>query len=92
VWTGADAARHGLIDRLGGLDDALVLARELAKLPAPRRREADVADLRPRPRRPGLAGRFLEAAAPEWPPELATLLALSRERTLLLPPIDLRWL
>lgn len=28
IWTGRDALKHGLIDRLGGLEDAIVLARE----------------------------------------------------------------
>jgi protease-4 len=32
VWTGSDAKRLGLVDELGGLDDALRGARELAKL------------------------------------------------------------
>jgi protease-4 len=32
VWTGADAKRLGLVDELGGLDDALAGARALAKL------------------------------------------------------------
>jgi protease-4 len=33
VWTGADAAGNGLVDRLGGLDEALALARRQAGLP-----------------------------------------------------------
>ena len=33
VWTGADAAGIGLIDQLGGLDDAIALARRKAGLP-----------------------------------------------------------
>ncbi|MEU6717544.1 signal peptide peptidase SppA [Nonomuraea sp. NPDC046802] len=32
VWTGADAAASGLVDELGGLEDALVLARKRAGL------------------------------------------------------------
>jgi protease IV len=32
VWTGAEALQHGLVDRLGGLDTALDVARERAKL------------------------------------------------------------
>ena len=32
VWTGADAKRLGLVDELGGLEDAIKGARELAKL------------------------------------------------------------
>jgi protease IV len=34
VWTGADAARIGLVDVIGGLRDATVIARERASLPA----------------------------------------------------------
>jgi protease-4 len=34
VWTGAEALRRGLVDELGGLDDALAAARAAAKLPA----------------------------------------------------------
>jgi protease IV len=34
VWTGADAAEHGLVDQLGGLDLAASLARQKAGLPA----------------------------------------------------------
>jgi protease-4 len=33
VWTGADAAANGLVDHLGGLDDAVALARRKAMLP-----------------------------------------------------------
>ncbi len=32
VWAGSDALAHGLVDRLGGYDDAVRLAAELAKL------------------------------------------------------------
>src|ERR1700761_1570005 len=34
VWTGADAARNGLVDELGGLSDAAAIARLRAGLPA----------------------------------------------------------
>jgi len=34
VWTGRQALAHGLIDKLGGLDAAVVLAKERAKIPA----------------------------------------------------------
>jgi len=43
VWTGADAAAHGQVDHLGGLDDAVALARGKAGLP-------DTAPLRGYPR------------------------------------------
>lgn len=34
VWTGADAMGNGLVDEIGGLEDALVIARRRAGLPA----------------------------------------------------------
>ena len=34
VWTGKQAREQGLVDELGGLDRALVLAKERAKIPA----------------------------------------------------------
>jgi protease-4 len=34
VWTGAQARERGLVDRLGGLDVAVTLAKERAKIPA----------------------------------------------------------
>jgi protease-4 len=33
VWTGDAAKENGLIDRIGGLEDAVMLAREMAKIP-----------------------------------------------------------
>jgi len=42
VWTGADARRHGLVDELGGLDDAIDLACTHAGI---RRSEAQVKPL-----------------------------------------------
>lgn len=32
AWTGLDAKEHGLVDRIGGLQDAIMVARELAKI------------------------------------------------------------
>lgn len=37
IWTGAEAARLGLVDLLGGLPTAIARARELARLPPDRR-------------------------------------------------------
>jgi len=34
VWTGAQAREHGLVDMLGGLDTAIAIAKERAKIPA----------------------------------------------------------
>ncbi|MDX9751406.1 MAG: signal peptide peptidase SppA, partial [Flavobacteriales bacterium] len=39
VWTGADALKHGLVDELGGLEDAIIAAAELAGLDEYRRVE-----------------------------------------------------
>ena len=33
VWTGRQALQHGLVDALGGLDTAVALAKEKAKIP-----------------------------------------------------------
>jgi protease IV len=34
VWTGAQAREHGLVDMLGGLDAAIAIAKQQAKIPA----------------------------------------------------------
>jgi protease-4 len=34
VWTGQQARQHGLVDMLGGLDTAIAIAKERAKIPA----------------------------------------------------------
>ncbi|MEQ8640163.1 MAG: signal peptide peptidase SppA [Alphaproteobacteria bacterium] len=34
IWTGLDARRHGLVDALGGIHEAMTAARRLAGLPA----------------------------------------------------------
>ncbi len=48
VWTGQDALKHGLIDGLGGYEEAEAKAKELAKIPA----EQDVRIISyPRPRK-----------------------------------------
>jgi protease-4 len=33
VWTGSDALRHGLVDELGGMEEAIAFATELVDLP-----------------------------------------------------------
>ena len=33
IWTGEDALHHGLVDKLGGLKDAVHLAKQEAGLP-----------------------------------------------------------
>ena len=42
VWTGVEAKKNGLVDRIGGLHDAIQLARELAKIGP--KEEADVVE------------------------------------------------
>ncbi len=34
IWSGEDALKIGLVDRLGGLDEAIALAKEKAKIAA----------------------------------------------------------
>ena len=55
VWTGAAALEQGLVDRLGGLDVALALAKERAKIPG--HQEVQLVVL---PERKGLFETFLE--------------------------------
>jgi protease-4 len=55
VWTGADALDNGLVDKLGGFDVALALAKERAKIPATQ--EVRLVVL---PERKGLLETFLE--------------------------------
>ena len=33
MWTGSQAKAHGLVDQIGGLDEAIAKARELGKVP-----------------------------------------------------------
>jgi protease-4 len=61
VWTGADAKERGLVDQLGGLADAIDLARERAGIPA-----AAEPDVRVYPRVPMLA-RLKPAQSSEDP-------------------------
>jgi protease IV len=75
VWTGADAAGHGLVDDLGGLDLAVAIARRAAGLPPsaplrhyPRTRPLD--RLRPpessEDRAAARASLFAESWGPVW--------------------------
>jgi protease-4 len=86
VWTGADAAERGLVDRLGGVDDAIRWARELAGLPPPRRLGdvRDVVDVRPLSRRGGLLRRLLASELARLPlvPDALALAELARARHL----------
>jgi protease-4 len=92
VWTGADALAHGLVDELGGLDDAVAIACRRAGLPAtaplrifPRVRPID--RLRP----PGSSESSGAAAATvlpdSWGPvwQLAARAGLAAHGPLLLP-------
>ena len=46
VWTGMDAKKNGLVDRIGGLQDAIMMAREMAKIGP--NDEAEVIEFAPR--------------------------------------------
>jgi protease-4 len=47
VWTGSEALERGLIDEIGGIDRAMALARELAKVPP--EEDLEVLELPPAP-------------------------------------------
>ena len=55
VWTGTDALEQGLVDKLGGLDTAMAVAKEKAKIDAD-----DEVELLVLPRRKGLLETILE--------------------------------
>ena len=77
VWTGAEALDHGLVDRLGGLDVALGLAKERARIA--RDQEVNLVVL---PERKGLFETILErqdeGIETALPRELRTLLRWTR--------------
>jgi len=92
VWTGADAAGHGLVDQLGGLDLAISIARQAAGVPPtaplrhyPRSRPLD--RLRPpessEDRAAARASLFAESWGPVW--RLAAGLGLPAYGPLQLP-------
>jgi protease-4 len=68
VWTGRQAMERGLVDRLGGLEEAIAAARELAGLPA----DAPVVEVRDGRRDP--LGPPTAAAAMEHALELVAAL------------------
>jgi len=73
IWTGSDALAVGLVDRLGGLDEAVAAAREAAGLGA----DEGVVELLPEP--PGLfqwlAGPRRPRLGADWRALLARLVA-----------------
>jgi len=98
VWSGADAARNGLVDELGGMADAADIARRRAGLPAgaPLRafpRQSPLDQLRPpessesRPAAAGLDLGFAGTWGPAW--RLAAAAGLSPYGPLTLPG---RWI
>jgi protease IV len=70
VWTGEDALRFGLVDALGGLDDAVAVARELAGL------SADEGALRFYPRVRGWRAWLATQRPPAFLTEIAAYRAL----------------
>ena len=84
VWTGADAKERGLVDQLGGLDEAIAVAEARA-----RRRPGErlkIKDYAPKREGTALAGLFGEGAfsAHALRSALDTLRALASERVLAL--------
>jgi protease-4 len=89
VWTGRDALDHGLVDELGGLREALRIARLRAGLPddAPVRRPGQVPPLARlgRPRNSEDPRALLRSAAAS-PSAMLSELAGAR---LIMPPVRL---
>ena len=92
VWTGADALAHGLVDQLGGLEEATAIARRRAGLPAtaplrvfPRVRPID--RLRPAASSESRGAASASLLADTWGPagQLAARLGLSPHGPLMLP-------
>jgi protease-4 len=95
VWLGVEAAERGLVDRVGGVEDAIRWARELAKLPAPPpgRPDADVEDARPPAKAQPLIARLLggaetSLAAPPSALDTALVLWRTRGRFLYVPEVE----
>jgi protease-4 len=91
VWTGRQAWARGLIDHLGGLEEAIDHAKQLIGVPAG---EPVVVERFPRPRRlwrlPIALGRS-EAHLADWWPRLTWLHALAGERIWALMPFRFRF-
>ena len=92
VWTGADALAHGLVDQLGGMEEAAAIARRRAGLPAtaplrifPRVRPID--RLRPAASSESRGAASARLLADTWGPagQLAARLGLSPHGPLMLP-------
>jgi protease-4 len=91
VWTGADALASGLVDEIGGLRDAVRMARTRAELPedAPLRPAVSVGPLA-RFGRPDNSEDPRAAATSPGLPELRALLEDGAVPLLRMPPIRLR--
>lgn len=87
VWAGADALRHGLVDEIGGVEQALSCLRELA--PELRGLSEDAVDLAvvgpgrgfepPPPAEPARASRWDRLLRAALPSELGEVLSLAGE-------------
>jgi protease-4 len=93
VWTGSDARSHGLVDEIGGLRDAVRIARSAAHLPddAPVRNPLRIAPLA-RLGRPKNSEdpRVTLGASGAGISELAAALGYGSDTTLRMPTITLR--
>jgi protease IV len=94
VWTGADALAHGLVDQLGGMEEAASIARRRAGLPvtAPLRvfpRVRPIDRLRPAASSESRGAASASLLADTWGPagQLAARLGLSPHGPLMLPGI-----
>ncbi len=95
VWSGVDAVARGLVDELGGLDRAIELCKERARVPEIARRRVEARTVRarrlepPPPEPPAAAAEATLALAGALAPELGDLLrlAVAGERVLYWAPL-----
>lgn len=61
IWSGEDAIKIGLVDRLGGLDEAIELAKEKANIPS-----NEKVNIKYYPRQKTIFESFMEKSGEDW--------------------------
>jgi protease IV len=69
IWSGEDALKIGLVDRLGGLDEAIALAKEKSKIPA-----GEKVSIKYYPRQKTVFESIMEMSGEEMTEEITTAL------------------
>jgi protease-4 len=101
IWSGEDALRIGLVDKLGGLDEAIELAKEKAKIPSSEKVKIKYF---PKPKtlfeffsemsNEDMTSAFVKAAMPkiydDFKQESFLLKLLSEDKTLYYTPVEIK--